>query len=205
MSNERVSGGISYAAQGAAAGAAFGPWGAAIGGVLGLAGGILGGGQAARARQMANRARKIERGQSYLDAAVARRDLIRQGREARATSLAMVTAEGEGGMASSAPMGALQSVGSQLNFNLGYFDSRIAHMLRMQKFQDRAAKYGARAKGTFGIMDSAIQLAGAASSFTSVTGSQLGGSGVVTDSVGSGPVYQNDMSWMTAPTVNVGG
>lgn len=186
MSNEQVSGGVSYAAQGAMAGFQVGgPWGAVVGGVLGAIGGVIGGGQAAKAQRMAKRAAKIERKQSYLDAAVARRDLIRQGREARAMSLAMITAEGEGGANSSAPLGALSSAGAQLNFNLGFFDSRIGHMLQMQRFQDRAAKYGARAQGTFGMLDTAISIANFAGS-AKATGSQMGSGGAASDGVSSG-------------------
>jgi hypothetical protein len=179
----------SYGHQGAAAGYKVGGvWGAVIGGVVGSIGGYIGGGQAERAQKMAKKGAKIERGQSYLDAAVQRRDAIRTIRATRAQSLAAATSEGRGDMPSSMTQGALSSIGAQGNFNIGYFDSRIAHYLLMQKYFDRAGKYARRAEGTFAIMDQALSVVNSMGSMGGMgaTGSMMGGAAGGATSGGGG-------------------
>lgn len=150
---ETESGALSGAAQGAVAGAVVGgPIGAVIGGVVGAIGGVLGGGAAKRARIYANRASKTRRTLDFMEAAVQRRDLVRQARMARAESLAAITAGGEGGLMSSAPMGALSSISSQTGQNLRYFDARIRDFVQMQFWADKAGKKTAQAQNIMGTM-----------------------------------------------------
>lgn len=149
--SEKETGAISGAAQGAAAGAALGPIGMAAGAIIGGVGGLLSGGAAKRARIYQNRASKTQRVLSMMEAAVQRRDLIRTARMARAESLAAISAGGEGGMMSSAPLGALSSLTSQTGSNLRYFDARIRDFVQMQFWVDKAGKKAAQASNISGI------------------------------------------------------
>ena len=171
---ERESGALSGAAQGAAAGAAVGgPIGAVIGGVVGAIGGALGGGAAKRARIYANRASKTRRTLDLMEAAVQRRDLVRQARMARAESLAAITAGGEGGLMSSAPMGALSSISSQTGQNLRYFDARIRDFVQMQFWANKAGKKSAQAQNIMGTMGAVFDAVGSMKGvFGQPTGSQ---------------------------------
>lgn len=199
MANERATGAAGGAMQGAQAGFAVGgPWGAAAGAVIGGVAGLFGGSQAARARQMANKARMLERKMSLLAAAVARRDMIRGARISRAESLARITGgEGESGLSSSAPLGALASTGSQFAFNMNYFDTRIRNWLQVQKFVDRAGKYANRSANTGALMDMTASAVSSFGSIKGVTPSQLPSTDVY-GAVGTPPIqaelYPTDLA-----------
>lgn len=175
MSQESASYGIGGAAEGAKAGYGVGSvWGAVAGGIIGGVAGYIGGNQAARARKMYNRGMKMQRTLSLTQAAVARRDLIRQARIERASAVAASAAQ-EGGLQSSAPAGAISSYGSQFGFNLGYFDRTIQRYLMMQKYIDKAGKYARRSGDTMNYLNMAIGIVNAAGSVQGATGSQMGG------------------------------
>lgn len=156
---EETSGAISGAAQGAAAGTMIMPGiGTAIGAVVGAIGGFMSGSKSRAARLAANKGKKIEREISYMNAAVDRRDLVRGARIARAQSVA-ASAISEGGLQSSAPRGAISSIGAQTGFNLGYFDWRISKLALMQQYYDKAGKYAAQASNIAGITSGLLSLA----------------------------------------------
>lgn len=196
MSRESTTGSLGYGAQGAYLGySAGGPWGAVVGGVLGGIGGAIGGHQEARARKMAKKAVRIQRQLSYMQAAVARRDLIRNARMERASSVAALAAQ-EGGLQSSPGAGAVSSYQSQFGFNLGYFDRRIQDYLAMQRFMDKSGKYARRAGDTYAIMDTIIAMGNSMGSMSGSTSSQIpsggmssmGGASGATNATGRLPV-----------------
>lgn len=158
---EREAGAVSGAGQGASAGATLGaaiggPAGAAVGAVIGAVvggiGGLLGGQEAKRQRIYQQRANQTQRTLSLFDAAVQRRDMARSFLMTRGESLAAITAGGEGGMLSSAPMGALSSMTSQYGQNLRYFDARIRDFVQMQHYVDKAGQKQANQQNIQGIM-----------------------------------------------------
>lgn len=169
--SEETSGALSGAAQGAQYGSVLGPFGMVVGAVVGAAFGFASGSKKRAARLAANRAQKIGREVSYADAAVARRDLVRQGRIARAASVAAIAASGEGGLSSSAPRGALSSIGAQSTFNLGYFDWRIGKKQTQQMLIDKAGKYASQAQQIEGLWKTTMSVANFAMP-TNVTPSQ---------------------------------
>jgi hypothetical protein len=171
--SEESTGALGGAAQGAAAGASFGPVGLVVGAVVGAVFGAVAGGKARKARLNYNKGRKLERKISYYDAGVQRRDLVRSTRMARAQSVAAAAASGEGGLQSSAPQGAISSIGSQGAFNLTYFDQRIATMRQMQIYYDKAGKLGQQAGNISSLTSAAFDLYGAWKSASSVTPSQI--------------------------------
>lgn len=174
--SEKETGAISGAAQGAAAGAALGPAGMIAGAIIGGVGGLLSGGAAKRARIYQNRASKTQRVLSMMEAAVQRRDLIRTARIARAESLAAISAGGEGGMMSSAPLGALSSLTSQTGSNLRYFDARIRDFVQMQFWVDKAGQKAAQASNISGITSGLLSALSAAGSLKGAGGGGVGDS-----------------------------
>lgn len=145
MSSETTGGAASGAASGAAAGMMVaGPIGAVIGGIVGGVVGLFGGKKAKKARKFAEKAQKVERQQAQLGAAVQRRDMIRQARMARAQAVAASAAEG-GGLQSSAPQGAVASIGSQLTSNINYFDWQTDLSNEAQQYKAKAGKYARQA------------------------------------------------------------
>ena len=175
--SEETTGAIGGAAQGAAAGYAIaGPYGAVVGGVLGGVMGLFGGGAARKARLFTNSAKKTERTLSYFEAAVQRRDMIRQARIGRAEALAAGTSQGTGGLESSGVQGALSSVSSQANFNIRYFDARIADYLKMQEWVDKAGKASTTAGTWNSFLQAGLSAASIYNSFSKTpTPSQAGG------------------------------
>ena len=178
--SEEVAGAIGGAAEGAATGFAIGgPVGGIVGGIIGGISGLLGGNKKKKARKYINQARTLERRQSYLDAGIQRRDMVRQARIARAQSLAASTAEGEGGLMSSGPMGALSSIGTQFNFNLGYFDSRISRLVQVQRLYDKAGKEWNAAQNIAGYTDALFSVASTFGGIKKATPSQIPTGGTV--------------------------
>lgn len=184
MSSESTSGALSGAGQGAAAGAMVaGPIGAVIGGIIGGIAGLFGGKKAAKARKFAEKANATERQQAQLQAGVQRRDMIRQARMVRAQAVAASAAEG-GGLQSSAPQGAISSIGSQLTSNINYFDYQVGLSNQAQQYRSKAGKYARSAAAfTTGIsaLSSIASNAGSfgggtqgTGSFTNYSGSSMG-------------------------------
>ena len=146
MAAEESSGALSGAASGAATGAMVaGPIGAVVGGIIGGIAGLFGGKKAKKARKYAEKAAKIERQQAQMQAGIQRRDMIRQARIARAQSVAAAASE-SGGLSSSAPMGAVSSLGSQLTSNLSYFDWQVGLGNEAQTYRSKAGKYARQAQ-----------------------------------------------------------
>jgi hypothetical protein len=98
-----------------------------------------------KAQTYMNKASAVERQQAQLAAAVQRRDLVRQARIARARTVSAAATEG-GGLQSSAPMGAISSLGSQASSNLNYFDRQIGLGNQAQGYKAKAGKYMAKAE-----------------------------------------------------------
>jgi len=163
---EQASGAVSGAMQGMAV---AGPIGAVIGGIIGL----IGGTKAKKARQYANKAAATERQQAQLAAAVERRDMIRQSRIARAQAVASSASE-SGGLQSSAPRGAISSIGSQTVSNLNYFDWQVGLGNEAQYYKQRAGKF-ARSADTFNsFIKLGAMAGGAAYNAFSSSGSSVG-------------------------------
>lgn len=171
--SEQETGALTGAAQGAITGAQIaGPYGAVVGAVIGAVGGAIGGGQAKKARKYANKAKALQRAMSLMDAGIQRRDMVRAFRIGRAESVAASAASGEGGLLSSAPIGAISSLGSQFKFNLRYFDQRIRDFMTMQSYVDKAGKYANKAATTGAIMGALNSAASAYGAMKPVTPSQ---------------------------------
>ena len=150
MSIEVASG----AAQGAAAGASVGgPVGAVVGGILGAIGGIFGN----KAKKAKRKAAKEQQRAAMREAAVQRRDIIRQYRAARAQSVAAAAAEA-GGLQSSAAQGAIASTDSQAAFGLRFFDTQVASNQKVNKLLGKAEKYAGYASGIGSIITAGAQL-----------------------------------------------
>jgi hypothetical protein len=145
-SSSETSGALGGAAQGAVTGATvgsfFGPVGtavgAAVGGVVGAIGGFFGGSSSDAKRTAQKAQQQIEKTQGALQ----RRSIILEGYVARARAVAAAGAQDEGGgLQSSAPLGAVNSIGSQLEFNLRYFDTQARQLDKRNKFIRKAGKY----------------------------------------------------------------
>lgn len=158
--SEQGSYGVAGAVQGAQAGAAFGPVGAVVGGVIGAVAGAFVGGSARRSRILTNRARKTERMMSAFELGIQRRDMVRQYRAARAETVAAGASQGRGDAMSSPISGAISSAGSQANFNMRYFDTRVIDFLMMQNWYDKAGKAAANAQVGMQLLGSAAKAVG---------------------------------------------
>lgn len=125
-----------------------------ISSVISIVGGIFGASKKRKAQKYANKANAVERQQAQLAAAVERRDLVRSARIARAQAVAASATE-TGGLASSAPQGAISSVGSQLTSNLAYFDQQVGLGNVAQGYRNKAGKYAQQAD-TIGTITSLL-------------------------------------------------
>lgn len=155
----RGSGAISGAAQGAAAGTMVMPGiGTVVGAVIGAAAGYLGGAEQDKSAKHASLAYKYAKLRQERGAAVARRDIIRQFRISRAQAMMGIGAE-QGGTRSSAPQGAIASMGSQYAFNSSYFDADFWLNSMYMKHAKKAGKHAAAANtinATAGAVASAV-------------------------------------------------
>lgn len=124
------------AAEGAAAGSVGGVPGAIIGGIVGAIGGLF----KSKAKKNAREASKEEQKMARRKIAMQRRELVRQAYISRAQTVAAAAAE-EGGLTSSAPLGALASVTSQATGNINYFDAQAASSNRIVRLTNKASKY----------------------------------------------------------------
>jgi hypothetical protein len=150
MSNsEETSGAVSGAVKGAAAGAAIaGPVGAVVGAVIGAISGWLGGTSKSKARKAAETQQQIEKTRAALD----RRNIILEGYVARARAVAAAGAQDDGGgLQSSAPLGAISSVGSQLEFNVQYFNTQANLLTKRNKYVRDSSKYAQYASNVSSI------------------------------------------------------
>lgn len=112
-----------------------------------------------KARKFADKASEVERQQAQLAVGVQRRDMVRQARIARAQAVAASAAE-SGGLQSSAPQGAISSMGTQLTSNLSYFDYQVGLGNQAQIFRKKAGKYARQAEDISALdklLDSATQ------------------------------------------------
>lgn len=136
------------AVSGAAAGSAFGPVGTVVGGILGAIGGIF----SSKSKKKQRQARAEERAMTTREQAIQRRDLIRQARIARASSVAASAAE-EGGLQSSSPLGAIASITSQATGNLNYFDAQVTSQGKIFSLIGKAEKYASISDSIMGSIE----------------------------------------------------
>jgi hypothetical protein len=155
----RGSGTITGAAQGAAAGAAVGgPVGAVVGGVIGGIAGWLGGSEQDKSQKHANLAFQYAKMQKLREAAIARRDKVREFRMMRSAAMMGITQE-EGGTRSSSPQGSVSGLQAQYGFNINYFDTSAYIQSQYQKHTNKAGKHAAAANmimSTTGAVASAV-------------------------------------------------
>jgi len=134
-----------------------------------------------KAQTYMNKASAVERQQAQLAAAIQRRDLVRQSRIARARTVAAAASE-SGGLQSSAPAGAISSIGTQATSNLNYFDRQIGLGNEAQGYKAKAGKYLAKAENAsfwgstaqFVADTAAAAMSGSAASAAEVKGIQTG-------------------------------
>jgi hypothetical protein len=167
-------GAIKGAAMGAAVG---GPIGAVIGGTLGfIAGGF--GDSSQRHKELAAQWAKMGK---VREAAIARRNVIREFRMRRAITTMQMGAE-EGGMRSSAPQASQNSLEAQFGFGLNYFDTQAYIQKKVQTQLNKAGKAASKGDGLFGLMEAGADLYGSYSDWKAAskpppsTGGGSGGS-----------------------------
>lgn len=201
----RGSGVVSGAAQGAAAGAAIaGPYGAVIGAVVGGISGFIGGSEADKSAKHATMAYKYAQLRQERQAAVARRDIVRQFRMARAIAMTMIGNE-SGGTRSSAPQGAVGSLGAQFGFNTAFFDADVYLQRQFQKHSTKAGKHAASANminSSLGAVTSAVGSSGFSFSSAQRGYSGLGNETLSSTNVLNRPMKQ-DFGWIQAPSYNI--
>jgi hypothetical protein len=167
-----ASGAASGAARGAAVGSVAGPVGMAVGAVIGAAAGWISGSGNDKADYHRKMADLYRRKGLDLQAAAARRDMIRKFRMQRAMGLIGATME-EGGSRSSAPQGGLASLNAQFAGADSYMEAGIYLGRQADKHTRKGAKAAANASQNQAIMDSAMQAAssfGSSGMFSSVKG-----------------------------------
>ena len=143
---------ITGAAQGAAAGTAVMPGiGTAVGAVVGAIGGFLGGSGVDRAKKHQALASKWAIIAKEREAAIARRNIIRDFRAKRAQAILMGGYE-EGGLKSSTPRGGISSLGSQFAVGANFFDAQVYAQRQYQKHINKAGRNAARAGDVFATM-----------------------------------------------------
>lgn len=140
MSTEAGMGAAQGAMQGATAGAALGPVGMIVGGVIGGLGGYLSGNAASQARKHMSKANKADYQIRVRQAAIQRRDLLRNFRAQRAMQIAASFTE-SGGTMSSTAQGAMGSLQSQYGGNLNMFDWSAGAQKYLGKHMMKAGKY----------------------------------------------------------------
>lgn len=167
--SQATSGAVAGAAQGAAAGAAVGSIvpgignaigavvGGVVGGVVGAVAGWFGGGAMDKATKHKKKAaRWIEAGKDR-EAALARANMLRQYRAARASALVSIASE-EGGTLGSAT-GAVSAMGSQYAFGDAFFGGQVHIQKSAAKHLSKAAKATNKANTIQGYMDAAASIA----------------------------------------------
>lgn len=171
--SETEIGAVSGAGRGAMAGARVGGvWGAVIGGVIGGIAGGAAGRAAKRARIFRQRAARTQGMLQTVQAAIQRREMVRQTYVARAEQLAAASASGETGMLSSGYGGSMSSLMSRAGRNLQVFDASARDQVEINFWLKKAAKKSAQSSNILGLMD----FAESATNFMGSTG-MLGGGG----------------------------
>lgn len=184
-----ASGAMGGAAQGAAVGAAAGPVGMIAGAVIGgIAGGIAGGeaDKSAYYKKMAEKWALQAKEREFSRNTI--REPLRQYRMMRAQAMMGITNEA-GGTRSSAPQGAVSSMGAQYGENYNYALGQLYIQRKYSKFMNKSKKAANAAQMIFSTMDS---ISSAASSFGGMGGSKpsWGGSGgVYAPTTGTGGIY----------------
>lgn len=194
MASDTTGGAASGAAQGAAAGAAFGPWGAVIGAVVGGVLGYFSGGKKKLAKKYAAKAAEQKRAQQTMKLAIARRDLIRSQRGARAQAISAGTADA--GVTSTSVQGATSSIDMQGNSALNYFDAQVSSDNLYQTYSKKAGKYAQDAQQLDSLLGAASDLGAAAGD---VYGMNKTGSG---GGASSGGGYSSTYTMDTPNTTN---
>lgn len=141
---------IGGAAQGAQAGykvSGGNPWGAAIGAVVGGIGGMFGD----KAAKYRRKATKEEERAVEIQQSAQRRSIVREIYLARSQALAASAAE-EGGLQSSAPLGAISSIGTTGTKNLKMFDALIARQIMQKYYTKKAGKNQGYSDSIMGII-----------------------------------------------------
>ena len=157
--DEQSSGFISGAASGAATGATIaGPWGAVIGGVVGGVFGLFSGGAARKARLKQQQANNISLAMNEQDAAIQRRDLIRQSRVAQATALAQGTADGSE-VTSSGVSGTVDSLKSQTKAGIDFLNLQSSEAVQKFKLTGDAQSAFANSQAIGGLYQGLLKAA----------------------------------------------
>lgn len=136
MASEIVSGASTGAQAGASVG---GGYGAIIGAVVGAVGGLFARKKRKKQKKFARAAQAVRRRQQSMRLALQRRDIVRQGRAARAQAIA--AGSGEERTISSGVSTAAGAIGSQLGDSLNYFDQQVALDNEYQRLNAKAGKY----------------------------------------------------------------
>jgi hypothetical protein len=168
--------------QGAQAGFSVGgPMGAIIGGIAGGIGGLIGGHAADAGKFYERKANKWAKLGKTRTAAIAVRDAVEQFRQQRAIQMATIGAE-TGGNRSSAPAGAISSLGSQFVFAMAFNQGQ--NMIQ-EKVQKNLKKAGKSYQQSQNIMAGISAISSSISSFGGIMGGSSGGGN--TFGIGSPP------------------
>lgn len=161
-------GAVTGAAKGAAIGSVAGPVGTIVGGIVGGVLGAISGIFSSQSKRYLRKAYAEEQAMQDRQAALQRRNLVRDMYVARAQSVAASAAE-DGALMSSAPLGAIGSIVAQGNFNQDYFDSQVINQKQKNYWLKKAHKKTEGIATIGSIFDAASSLAdsGAFSSFGS--------------------------------------
>jgi len=150
---------LTGAAQGAAAGTMVMPGiGTAVGAAVGAVVGFIGGAQSDKAQAYKKLAYKWDTMGKERQAAISRRDYLRQFRASRATAMTMIGGE-EGGTRSSAPQGSVSALGSQFAFGEAFMEGQVMIGRTSAKFMRKAGKSQAASNATFATLEAGASLA----------------------------------------------
>jgi len=139
MSSEAAVGAVKGAAQGAAVGSVVPVVGTVIGAVVGGVIGLVSGMFSSKAKGKKKKANEIRAKMAERDAAIQRRDLVRNIRIQRAQSVSAGTGDGE--VISSAVAGATGSIGAQGSTSLDFFDTQYFQNTTANKYNAKAEQY----------------------------------------------------------------
>lgn len=152
-------GAVTGAAQGAAVGSVAGPVGTVVGAIVGGVIGAIGGIFSSQSKRYQKKADQQAQEMQDREAALQRRNIVRDQYVARAQAIAASAAE-DGALMSSAPLGAISSIASQGAFNTDYFDSQVINQKQRNYWLKKAHKKQQDAGTAFQVLDTASSLAG---------------------------------------------
>ena len=125
---------------------------------------------------------------------------------ARATAMTMIGNE-SGGTRSSAPQGAVGSLGAQFGFNTAFFDADIYLQRQFQKHSTKAGKHAASANMINSSLSSVASAVGTAGSSFSFGSAQRGYSGLGNETLSStnslGTPMKQDFGWIKPPSYTI--